>query len=226
MRKLLAATAVALSLAAPAQAQYFWGSGPGWGQGGGWNACSNCGMRGYGAGGGYYSGIAGATNGFGAGMRGWGGIPSGNGYGMGWGGNALVGQTLGQFMGGGYGGGMFGGMGGLGMLGGLFGGMMAPGNAYPGAIYQRPGYAPGNGYAYGATRYGGGGAMPQQPRGYNASVPTVNGNPGPGYGGGYGYRGGAYPVQYVYSNAPRRQSCRVVRTWDGFNGYVNTKVCY
>lgn len=173
MRKLLAATAVALSLTAPAQAQWFQGSGPGWGQGGGWNACSNCGMRGPG----YYSQWAGATNGFGRGMLGWGGIPSANGYGMGWGGNALVGQTLGQFMGGG----MFGGMGPLGMLGGLFGGN----GIYPGAIIQQPGYPPPNGYAYGATRYGGGGAIPQYLQGggpvYGRGDGTYQGNPGPGY---------------------------------------------
>lgn len=175
MRKILAAAAIATTLTTPAQAQYFWGSGPGWGQGGGWNACSNCGMRGPG----FYSQWAGATNGFGRGMLGWGGIPSANGYGMGWGGNALVGQTLGQFLGGGFGGG---GIGPLGILGGLFGGQ-----AYPGANYQRPGYPPPNGYAYYSSRYGGNGAIPQYPSGtipggYSPEIYNLpTGNRGPGY---------------------------------------------
>lgn len=221
MRKILAAIAISTALATPAQAQYFWGSGPGWGQGGGWNACSNCGMRAFGPGGGYYMGLAGGTNGFGRGLLGWGGIPSASGYGMGWGGNALVGQTLGQFMGGG--------MGPLGMLGGLFGGGM-PGNYYPGAIYQQPGIPPGN-TAYYATRYGGGGSYPhpqyRNPQVYNRS------GPGPGYpfaqsqqyGGGAGYRraiasGYQPPVQYLPA-MPRRPTCQIVS-----NGVAYTKVCY
>ena len=138
--------------------------------GGGWNACSNCGMRGFGPGGGYYSQWAGATNGFGAGQRGWFGVPSANGYGMGWGGNALMGGLGSMTMGGP---GMMGG--GLGMLGGMFGGGMMGGQGYPGAMVQQPGVPPGN-YAYGATRYGGGGAM-----GYPRSNGTYQGNAGPGY---------------------------------------------
>lgn len=238
MRKLLAATAIALSLTAPAQAQFFWGSGPGWGQGGGWNACSNCGMRGYGPGGGYYSEWAGATNGFGAGMRGWGGIPSANGYGMGWGGNALVGQTLGQFMGGGYGGGMgmMGGMGPLGMLGGLFGGGM-PGNYYPGAMYQQPGAPPPNGYAYNMSRYGGGGAYPQ-PQYRNPAVYQKTG-PGPGYP--YAQSNGpdlapaqvgnvANPVYIQSQNMEPRgvipgKECRLVKVYSRDQGFVYRQVC-
>ena len=232
MRKLLAATAISLSLATPAHAQYFWGSGPGWGMGGGWNMCSNCGMRMIGPGAGYYMGAAGGTNGFGRGMRGWFGVPSANGYGTGGYGagfglgaaNGILGGMLG---GGGYG--MGGGLGMLGMLGGLF----MPGNYYPGAIYQRPGMTPGNGYAYRAVRQGGGGAMPMYQ--YNQGG---LGNPGPGYATAPGaYGGGAYyrqrvsqgyvpQVQYLYSNQVRKPVCRVVRTWDSFVGYVNTKVCY
>lgn len=230
MRKLLVATAIALSLATPADAQYFWGSGPGGGMGGGWNACSNCGMRGFGAGGGIYSGWAGATNGFGRGMRGWFGVPSANGYGTGGYGagfgygaaNSILGSLLG---GGGYGYGAG--------LGGLLGGLLMGGNYYSGAMYQRPGMPPGNGYAYRATRYGGGGAYGQ---------PQYNqgglGNPGPGFATSPGsYGGGAYyrqrvsqgyvpQIQYLYSNQVRKPICRNVKTWDSFVGYMNTKVCY
>ena len=233
MRKLLAATAITLSLAGPANAQYFWGSGPGWGMGGGWNMCSNCGMRAIGAGGGYYMGAAGATNGFGRGMRGWWGVPSANGYGTGGYGagfgygaaNGILGGLLG---GGGYG---FGG-GGLGLLG-MLGGLFMPGNYYPGAIYQRPGVPPGNGYAYRATRYGGGGSYGQ---------PQYNqgglGNPGPGYATAPGaYGGGAYyrqrvsqgyvpRTQYLYANQVRKPICRNVKTWDSLVGTMETKVCY
>ena len=217
MRKLLAATAITLSLAGPANAQYFWGSGPGWGAGGGWNACSNCGMRAFGAGGGFYQQLSGGTNGFGRGLLGWGGIPSGNGYGMGWGGNAGIGMGLGSLM---MGGGPL-----LGMLGGILGGgLFAPGNYYPGAIYQRPGVPPGN-YAYGATRYGGGGSY-GQPQYRN---PQTYGSAGPGfpydYGGGAGYRramaaGYRPPVQYLPA-MPRRSTCQIVS-----NGIAYTKVCY
>ena len=227
MRKLFAATAIALSLAAPAQAQYFWGSGPGWGQGGGWNACSNCGMRGFGPGGGYYSQWAGATNGFGAGQRGWFGLPSANGYGMGWGGNALVGQTLGGIGMGGMGGGMFGGI--LGMLPGL----LAGGNYYAGANTQRPGYPPPNGYAYGSTRYGGNGALPQAqyrqgtiPGGYSPEIYNLPpSNPGPGYPGGYAtpvYRQMDAAAAY---NEPQRVRCRNLKFWDELEGYVYKRVC-
>ena len=101
MRKLIVATAIVLAFAAPANAQYFWGSGPGGGMGGGWNNCANCGMRGYGPGGGYYSQWAAGTNGFGAGMRGWGGVPSNNNYGAGWAGPPM-GAILGGIFGGGW----------------------------------------------------------------------------------------------------------------------------
>ena len=228
MRKLLAATAVALSLASPAQAQYFWGSGPGWGQGGGWNACSNCGMRGFGAGGGYYSQWAGATNGFGAGQRGWFGLPSANGYGMGWGGNALVGQTLGNIGMGGFGGGM----GPLGILGALLGGGALGGQGYNGAMVQRQGVPPGN-YAYGATRYGGGGAYGQPqyrqgtiPGGYSPEIYNLpRSNPGPGYPGGYAtpvYRQMDAAAAY---NEPQRVRCRNLKFWDELEGYVYKRVC-
>jgi len=223
MRKILAAAAIATALATPANAQYFWGSGPGFGMGGGWNACSNCGMRGFGPGGGFYQQWAGGTNGFGRGMLGWGGVPSANGYGRGWGGNAGMGMLGGLFMGGG----------GLGMLGGLgsmLGGLFMGGNYYPGAIYQRPGVPPGN-YAYGATRGGGGGSYPH-PQYRNPQLYNGRG-PGPGYpfaqsqqyGGGANYRnamasGYQPPVQYLPA-MPRRPTCQVVS-----NGVTYTKVCY
>lgn len=219
MRKILAAAAIATALATPAHAQYFWGSGPGFGMGGGWNACSNCGMRAFGPGGGFYEQMAGGTNGFGRGMLGWGGVPSANGYGMGYGGNMLMGGLGSLFMGGG-------GMGMLGGLGSMLGGLTMGGNYYPGAIYQRPGVPPGN-YAYGATRYGGGGSYPhpqyRNPQIYNRS------GPGPGYpyayGGGPGYRqamaaGYRPPVQYLPA-MPRRPTCQIVS-----NGVAYTKVCY
>ena len=159
---------------------------------------------------------------------------------MGWGGNALVGQTLGQFMGGGYGGGMMGGMGPLGMLGGLFGGGMmgAPGNYYPGAMYQQPGAPPPNGYAYNMTRYGGGGALPQQPQVRNPAVYQRSG-PGPGYP--YAQSNGpdlapaqvgnvANPV-YVQSQnmepmgeIPGKR-CRLVKIYSHDQGFVYKQVC-
>ena len=52
---------------------------------------------------------------------------------------------------------------------------MLGGQGYPGAMVQQPGVPPGN-YAYGATRYGGGGALPQ----YQYRQGGI-GNPGPGY---------------------------------------------
>lgn len=236
MRKILAAAAITVALAAPAQAQFFWGSGPGWGMGGGWNNCANCGMRGYGAMGGLYSGYAGATNGFGRGMLGWGGIPSANGYGTGTNfggfgagmlGSMLPMPGLGMF-GGGMGGGMGmmggGGMGLLGMLGGLF----MPGNYYPGAMGVPRGMAPPNGYAYRAARVGGAGSMGQmqyRQGGYGYS----GGRAGPGYpyaqpsyGGGPNYRQTAYqapPVQYIQQ--PRQPVCKIVS-----NGVAYTRVCY
>jgi len=236
MRKILAATAIALSFATPVHAQYFWGSGPGGGMGGGWNACSNCGMRAFGPGGGLYMGAAGATNGFGRGMRGWWGVPSANGYGTGGYGAGFGYGAANGLLRGVLGGGMFGGgLGGYGYgagLGGMLGGLFMGGNYYPGAIYQRPGVPPGN-YAYGAVRRGGGGSygMPQ----YNQGG---LGNPGPGYATSPGaYGGGAYyrqrinagyvpQVQYLYSNQVRKPVCRNVRTYDELVGYMTTKVCY
>lgn len=221
MRKILAAAAIVTALATPANAQYFWGSGPGWGMGGGWNACSNCGFRSFGPLGGMFSQYAASTNGFGRGMLGWGGVPSANGYGMGYGGNMLMGGLGSMFMGGG------GGMGPLGMLGGLFGGGGAGvwGN-YPGAVGTPPGMAPANGYAYRAARYGGYGAMPQMQ--YRPRGGYVN-NPGPGYETAPGAYYGAGPdvrrVQYVpqvqYITEPRRPICKLIGT-----GYGYTKVCY
>lgn len=216
MRKILAATAIALSLATPVQAQYFWGSGPGGGMGGGWNACSNCGMRMLGPGGGYFNQLAGGTNGFGAGQRGWFGVPSANGYGGGYLGNMGMGMLGGMFGGGGMG------MGGLGMLGGLFGG----GGGFLGSP-NGAAYGTGEpGYAYRAVRRGGYGAMPQMQ--YRQGGGYVN-NPGPGYETAPGAYYGAGPnvrrVQYVpqvqYITEPRRQICKLINT-----GYGYTKVCY
>ena len=217
MRKILAAAAIATALTTPANAQYFWGSGPGFGMGGGWNACSNCGMRAIGPGGGYFQQWAGGTNGFGAGMRGWGGVPSANGYGMGYGGNMLMGGLGSMFMGGGgsgWGGGP------MGMLGGLFGGGFL--GSSNGTNYGTGG----PGYAYRATRYGGYGAMPQMQ--YRPRGGYVN-NPGPGYdtapGAWYGAGPNVRRVQYVpqvqYITEPRRPICKLIET-----GYGYTKVCY
>jgi hypothetical protein len=188
--------------------------------GGGWNACSNCGMRGFGLGGGYYSQWAGATNGFGAGQRGWFGVPSANGYGGGYLGNMGMGMLGGMFGGGG-------GLGGLGMLGGLFGGGMmgGPWGNYPGAVATPPGYAPRNGYAYGATRYGGRGAMPQMQYNQGGYVS----NPGPGYpyaqpnvyGAGPNVRRVQYVPQVQYIQEPRQRICKLINT-----GYSYTRVCY